>query len=176
VVELFTGMGEVIGQLVTNLKGIELPAAMIIFMLLAWILRQSKDSAAPQLASSSMTMATTLITDNSEKNDMILELMREQSDMKVKFVTMQSQMHQVEQRLEEAENARRKLSDEIVILRQRVLELTSEVEAEHAQKVELLKSIADLQRQLDQKDQEIAMLRSQIAALEAKDVVVVEGD
>lgn len=166
-----------ISDLTGSLRGIELPAAIIIIlMVVAFILWSSRDKTAPSLAQSSMTMATTLINRDEEKSDMIMKLMTEQNETKMKVVHLQNQMHQMEQRLEEAETSRKNLSDEIVKLNLRVVELTKEVDEEREQKMKLLLSIADLQRQLDQKDQEILGLRSQISDLQVKKETIMDGD
>lgn len=175
--ELIAAAVKAITELTGSLKGIELPAALIIIlMVVAFILWSSRDKTAPNLAASSMTMATTLINRDEEKSDMILKLMSEQSDTRLKVVHLQNQMHQMEQRLEEAETSRKNLSDEIVKLNLRVVELTKEVDEEREQKMKLLLSIADLQRQLDQKDQEILGLRSQMSDLQVKTETIIDGE
>jgi chromosome segregation ATPase len=176
VAEFLTGIGKAMAELTASLKGLELPAVIIIlFIIVGWILSQSKDKTTPALATSSMTMATTLINTVDEKSDMIVELMREQGSTNLKVVNLQNQMHQLEQRLEEAELSRNKLAEEIARLNQRVLELTGQLNEEREEKEKLLFAIADLQRQLNTKDEEIAGLRKQLAVLEGN-VVVAEGD
>jgi septal ring factor EnvC (AmiA/AmiB activator) len=168
---------QLIGDAAQSFKGIELPAAILVGLLIIlaiiWVLRDTNSS---KVVAAVMPMATTLLTENTEKNDLVVELMRDQSDNKIKFFQLQNQMHQIEQRLEDAELSRKKLSDEIVLLNNRVKELTAQVEEEQSQKMELLKSIADLQRQLDVKDEEIAKLKTQLEEIQAHAAPAVEGD
>lgn len=162
-----------IGELGQSFKGIELPAAILVGLLiilaLVWVMRDTNSS---KVVAAVMPMATTLLTENSENQALVVELMRDQSDNKLKLFQLQNQMHQIEQRLEDAEQSRKSMADEIATLKTTVLKLTGQVEDEQAQKEELLKLIADLQRQLDIKDQEIANLKAQLSEIQAHSVSV----